>query len=74
MTVMLYLILQILEDSKLAIVSALGDSTSDKENVAKCLTRFFESRDKATMLINALTCKEIDSTSNGHVTASFLNL
>ena len=49
-------------EENLEVVHALGQVTSEKEDVAKTLTRIFELKNHAISLLISTTSKEIDET------------
>jgi hypothetical protein len=59
--------IQLLLDEEQMVVDALGEVTTEREEVAMTLCRIFEVKNKAIMLIAHATCKEIDATENPDV-------
>jgi len=55
-------LLELLLDEQQEVVEALGDVTTEREEVAMTLCRIFEVKNKAIMMITHATCREIDAT------------
>lgn len=53
---------KILQDGELEIVRALGEVTTDRDDVAKSLVRIFHSQRNPLKLLNTLTGDEVDTT------------
>jgi hypothetical protein len=56
----------LLQDPELHVASALGDVTSERDNVSKALTRYYDGINMSQQYVTTMATREVNQTSETH--------